>query len=253
LPAAAFAPPRAGLAAVPAAGGCIIAAVKPAKHHPDPRVRALLGLSTCNVSDALDQLGIAGAPCGILPLWPGCPRIAGRAMTMQLVPLSGPGSHEPSPVEGTLRAIGAAAPGDILVIDHGGRTDVNSFGGIAAWSAFHRGLVGVVIDGVTRDVDEMKPAGFPAWGRGVVQQSIRGRCAFGGHGVEVALGGVGVSPGDYLLADDNGVVVIPAGRVDEASALAAARLAAEERIKAAIARGVDPLTAHRQGRYEQEG
>ena len=214
-------------------------------------MRALLRLSTCNVSDALDQLGLSGAPRGILPLWHGCPKIAGRAMTMKLLPLGDSGASGASPVEGTLRAIAAASPGDILVVDHGGRTDVNSFGGIAAWSAFHRGLVGVVIDGVTRDVDEMKPAGFPAYGRGVVQQSIRGRCRFGGFAGPVALGGVAVAAGDYLLADDNGVVVVPAARIEEAVALAAARLAAEERIKAAIARGTDPLTAHRQERYEK--
>ena len=218
---------------------------------PDTHVRALLALSTCNVSDALDQLGLEGAPRGILPLWPGCPKIAGRAMTMKLVPPIDSGSEEGSPVEGTLRAIGAAAPGNILVIDHQGRTDVNSFGGIAAWSAFHRGLVGVVIDGVTRDVDEMRPTGFAAWGRGVVQQSIRGRCSFGGYGAAVTLGGVTVNPGDYLLADDNGVVAIPAARIGKIVSLAAAKLVTEERIKAAIARGVDPLQAHRQGKYEK--
>ncbi len=215
-------------------------------------MRALLALSTCNVSDALDQLGLEGAPLGLLPLWPGCPKIAGPVMTMKLVPPVGSRNKEDSPVEGTLRAIGAGAPGAVLVIDHGGRTDVNSFGGIAAWSAFHRGLVGVVIDGVTRDVDEMKPAGFPAWGRGVVQQSIRGRCSFGGYGAAVTIGGVSVNPGDYLLADDNGVVVIPGARIEEAVSLAASRLGTEERIKAAIARGVDPLAAHRQGRYERD-
>ena len=231
--------------------GRIIAPVSEARRRPGDRVRALLGLSTCNLSDALDQLGLEGAPHGIHPLWPGCPKIAGRVMTMKLLPPDPSAGDKSSPVEGTLTAISKAAPGDILVIDHGGRIDVNSFGGIAAWSAFHRGLVGVVIDGVTRDIDEMKPAGFPAFGRGVVQQSIRGRCRFGGYGAPVTLSGVTVRTGDYLLADDNGVVIVAEGRVDEAAALAAAKLLSEERIKAAIARGTDPLTAHRQGRYEK--
>ena len=211
----------------------------------DARIRSLLTLSTCNVSDALDHLRIEGAPRGILPLWPGCPKIAGRAMTMKLVPGS-----EGSPVEGTLRAIAEAGTGDVLVIDHGGRTDVNSFGGIAAFSALRRGLVGVIIDGVTRDVDEMRPMGFAAYGRGVHQQSIRRRCAFGGHGIEVTIGGVRVAKGDYLLADENGIVVIPAGSVDAAIRHARGKLEGEERIRAAIAAGADPLEAHRAGRYE---
>ncbi len=211
----------------------------------DPEHRRLIALSTCNVSDALDRIEVAGAPRGILPLWPGCPKIAGRAMTMKLVP-----GRDASPVEGTLRAIGQARPGDILVIDHGGRTDVNSFGGIAAYTAFRRGLAGVVIDGVTRDVDEMRPLGFAAYARGVHQQSIRNRCAFGGHGERVQIGGVPVSAGDWILADENGIVVVPADRIGEAVRLAAEKVASEERIKAAIARGVDPVQAHRAARYE---
>ena len=52
----------------------------------DPMIRAYLGLPTPNVSDALDRLGINGAPLGILPLWPSCPKLVGRAMPMKLVP-----------------------------------------------------------------------------------------------------------------------------------------------------------------------
>src|SRR2546426_507398 len=85
---------------------------------PDPTVEAYLRLSTCNISDALDRLHLQGAPAGILPLWPGCRKIAGRAMTMRLVP-QGPVSA----VHGTLRAITEARPGDIMVIDHEGRLD----------------------------------------------------------------------------------------------------------------------------------
>ena len=124
----------------------------------DPIVDALLKLSTTNLSDALDRLRLIGAPHGVLPLWSGCPKIAGPAMTIKLVP-DGPDS----PVNGTLQAILEADPGDVLVIDHGGRMEVNSFGGIAAFTAARRGLAGAVIDGVTRDVDEMKPLGFAVY------------------------------------------------------------------------------------------
>ena len=98
----------------------------------DPLVRAYLTLSTPNVSDALDRLGVEGAPRGILPLWPGSQKLAGRALTMKLVPVD---QATASPVLGTLEAILAGQPGDVLVIDQGGRVDVNSLGGVATFTA----------------------------------------------------------------------------------------------------------------------
>ena len=77
----------------------------------EPLIRAYLALSTPNVSDALDRLGIHGAPLGILPLWPGAPKLVGRALTMKLVPLE---QGSASPVLGTLEAILAGQPGDVL-------------------------------------------------------------------------------------------------------------------------------------------
>ncbi|MGH7150602.1 MAG: RraA family protein [Planctomycetota bacterium] len=216
--------------------------------NPANFVRRFLAHSTCTVSDALDRLNLKGAPRGILPIWSGCPRIAGRAATMRLVP-EGPAS----PVRGTLETIAAASPGDVLVIDHGGRLDVNSFGGIASYTARRRRLAGVVIDGVTRDVDEMKALRFPAFGRGVIQQSVRGRCAFGGRGVEVGLGGVLVRPGDLVVADVNGAVFVPWDRAEEVFRIAQECAAAERKVKAWIAKGVDPVEAHERARYDVLG
>ncbi|HET6203984.1 MAG TPA: RraA family protein [Planctomycetota bacterium] len=213
---------------------------------PAALVRHFLAHSTCTVSDALDRLNLRGAPQGILPLWRGCPKIAGRAATMRLV-AEGPAS----PVRGTLEAIAAASAGDVVVVDHGGRLDVNSFGGLASFAARRRRLAGVVIDGVTRDVDEMKGLRFPAFGRGVIQQSVRGRCAFAGRGIEVGLGGVLVRPGDLVLADDNGVVVVPWDRVEEVFRIVRECAAAEKKVKGLIAQGVDPVEAHERVRYER--
>ncbi|HEU5179204.1 MAG TPA: RraA family protein [Candidatus Polarisedimenticolia bacterium] len=211
-------------------------------------LRWIWELSVCNLSDALDRLGIAGAPRGLVPLWHGCGKVAGRAMTMKLVD-----SGDESPVEGTLRAITTAGKGDLLVIDHGGRLDVNSFGGIAAFTAQRRGLRGVVLDGVTRDVDEMRVLDFPAYGRGVVQQSIRGRCAFGGFGDPISLAGVPVRRGDFVAADENGVVVLPHEQAAELVGLARACAEAEEALRRSIAEGLDPVEAHRRASYEDPG
>lgn len=212
----------------------------------DPVIQAYLKLSTTNVSDALDRLQLKGAPHGILPLWPGCQKIVGRAMTMKLVP-----EGSASPVLGTLEAIVAAEPGDVLVIDQGGRMDVNSFGGIATFTAVKYGLVGAVIDGVTRDVDEMKTLGFATYARGAIQQSIRNRCAFAGHSIEVQLAGCSVRRGDLVMGDDNGVVIVPEGHLSEALRIAQECAETEEKVKDMIAQGVHPVEAHERVRYDQ--
>ncbi len=214
----------------------------------DPLIRAFFRLSTPNVSDALDRLGIEGAPRGIIPLWPACPKLVGRALTMKLVPTD---QGSASPVLGTLEAILAGQPGDILVIDQGGRTDVNSLGGIASFTAVRQGLIGAVIDGVTRDVDDMEGMGFGVYAKGVIQQSIRNRCAFAGHSIPVQLGGVAVNTGDLLVCDQNGVVIIPEALAHEALELAQGFAATEERVKDAISRGVDPIEAHEQVGYDR--
>ena len=212
----------------------------------DPLVQSFSKLSSCNVSDALDRLHVSGAPHRILPLWPGCPKIVGRASTLKLVDH---GSQ--SPVQGTMHAIAAANPGDVMIVDHHGRMEVNSWGGIATFAALKRGLAGVVIDGVTRDVDEIRAMEFPTFAKGVIQQSIRNRCAFAGYGISVQLGHAVVRPGDLVLGDENGVVIVPHERMDEVLRIAQECASAEERLRNWISQGVDPVEAHERVKYEQ--
>lgn len=215
----------------------------------DRTIAEYMKLSIPNVSDALDRLQLNGAPRGILPLWPGCRKIIGPAATMKLVPI-GEGPTLPSPAMGSLEAVKAAHPGDVLVIDHGGRVDVNSYGGIVGFTTQHFGLAGCVIDGVTRDVDEFKALDLPIYARGIVQQSIRNRCAFAGLGIEVELDTVKVRPGDFIMADDNGVLVIPQERVEDVLKIAIEYKTIEERIVEAIRNGDDPVEAHERVNYD---
>ena len=138
-----------------------------------------------------------------------------------------------------------------MVVDHGGRLDVNSWGGIATFTALKRGLAGAVIDGVTRDIDEIKAMAFPTYAKGIIQQSIRNRCAYGGHNVMVQLGTTIVRPGDLILADENGVVVVPQERMEEVLKIAQTCATAEERLRSWIAQGMDPIEAHDRVKYER--
>jgi regulator of RNase E activity RraA len=204
-------------------------------------------LSTANVSDGLDRLEIKGCPHGIGPLWDACGKIVGPAATLKLVPV---GEATESPVLGTLEAVKRGHPGDVLVIDQGGRTDVNSYGGVAGFTTRHFGLVGCVIDGVTRDIDEYKQLNLPVYGRGFIQQSIRNRCACAGYAIEVQLGGVPVAPGDLIMADENGVCVVPKDKMAEVLAFAKLFKSIEDNIVEAVRSGVDPVQAHDRVRYD---
>src|SRR5512142_3167449 len=130
----------------------------------------LAGLDTCAVSDALDRLGLKGATRGVRPLWP-CPRIVGRAVTIKIKPAGMQASKQHL---GTA-ASDAALPGDVIVMDSGGREDVSAWGGLLSLGAKHKGLSGVVIDGACRDIDESRDVAFPVYARAVVPMTARGR------------------------------------------------------------------------------
>jgi 4-hydroxy-4-methyl-2-oxoglutarate aldolase len=213
----------------------------------DPRIISqLLSVSTCNVSDALDRLGLEGHPSGILPIYP-CAKIAGPAATLKVVPF---GQAEESIVLGTLRAIVKGGQGTVLVVDGSENPHINSFGGVAGATAKHLGLVGCVSDAVVRDVDEYKQYGMPVYCRGIDQKSVRGRSACAGYGMEIRLSGVRVRPGDYILADENGTVVIPAERIMDVLPFAQKVKATEERVIAEIRAGADPVEAHQRVNYD---
>jgi regulator of RNase E activity RraA len=211
-------------------------------------LRAFRGVSTPNVSDAMDRLGISGHPRDIVQTYASCPKLVGTAATMKLVPLS---ESKESPVIGTLQAIMAGKPGDVLVIDFGGNTAVNSMGGVAGATAVQRGLTGCVADGVVRDIDEYKMMNWPVFARGPIQSSIRNRCGYAGCQIEVQLGGFKVRPGDVILGDENGVLVVPSEAAAEVLKIAQQLKGVEDSVIAAVRRGEDPIEAHHKVSYDQ--
>lgn len=198
----------------------------------DPLLGRLSALDACVVSDALDWLGLPGSALGLGPLWPGA-RLAGRARTV----LTGPpgGGHVAA------ATVAAAGPGDVMVIAGGGRLDVSCWGGILTAAAVARGAAGVVVDGAARDVDEISALGFPAFARGAVTRTARGRISQAGADEPVRIAGVRVAPGDLVIADGSGVVFVPAGRGDAVLGIAERLRAREARILERL-RGGEPVT-----------
>jgi regulator of RNase E activity RraA len=163
-----------------------------------------LALDTATVSDALDNCGLPPGQGGLRPMW-GRPRIAGFAVTVELEPLTG--EHAGAHI--LTDAIAQAGAENVMVVANGGRIDVSSWGGIVSAGAAMRSIRGVVTDGACRDVDQARDLGFPVFARAQVPVTARGRLQQKSAGASVGLGQVTVKPGDVVMADEGGVVVIP--------------------------------------------
>ncbi len=198
----------------------------------DEWVERLGKLDTCAVSDAQDKLGIKGTVIGILPLYE-TGRIAGRAVTFKL---KSKGNETTTRHLGTT-AVESADPGDIIVCDHRGRTDVAGWGGILSTAAKTRGVAGVIIDGASRDVDEAKGLGLPLFARAAVPLTARGRIVEESANEVIEIGGVSLAPGDYIIADNSGVVVVPQDRVAEVVPEAESIVAREQAMAADVMAG----------------
>lgn len=212
----------------------------------DALVERLSKLDACTVSDALDALAIKGATLGIRPQWP-CPRIAGRAVTVKLKPQ---GVEKPTRHLGT-EAIDVADAGDVLVMELAGRTDVPGWGGLLSLAAATKGIAGIVIDGACRDIDDSAAAAFPVYARGVVPITARGRVIQDSVNEEIQFAGVQVHPGDYVVADGSGTIIIPQARAEEVIAKGEEIAAREARMADAVRSGASIVTVMEQGGYEQ--
>lgn len=140
-----------------------------------------------------------------------------------------------------LRAVATAPAGSVLVIDAGGTERGTVWGGSSTIAAERRGLAGCVTNGAVRDLAELEVARFPVFAAGV---SVRGTLKThpGWSALPVAVGDVVVAPGDVVLGDDDGVLVIPAARAFDVAQRALAQRAAEEAREERLRAGESLLT-----------
>ena len=209
-------------------------------------IERLSKLDTCAVSDALDSLALKGATWGVRPQWQ-CPRIVGRAVTMKIKPA---GLQQPTQHLGTA-PIEAAKPGDIIVIDNGGKLEFSCWGGLLALSAKLKGLSGVVIDGASRDIDEARELNFPVYARGAVPMTARGRVMQESFNQEIQFAGVQCHSGDLVIADGSGVVIIAKEKEQEVVAAAEAIYQKEQEMADGIRKGYSGLEMLEKLGYEQ--
>ncbi|MEW2624112.1 RraA family protein [Streptomyces sp. NPDC048106] len=189
----------------------------------------LAHLGTATVSDALDRLGLPGSAHGIAPLADGT-RMAGPAYTVRYVPVGDP--------KGTVGDyIDDIPEGHVAVLDNQGRTDATVWGDILTTYAHHRGIAGTAIWGVCRDVKVALESRYPMYSAGRFMRTGKDRVEVADVQVPVALGDVQVRPGDIVVGDDDGVVVIPAHRLAEVAALAESIGTTEDAIAEAVVSG----------------
>ncbi|AQH01441.1 diguanylate cyclase [Burkholderia sp. KK1] len=202
--------------------------------HANPEDQELVelfaGLDTPGVSDALDKLGIHGQALGIAPLADYTKVVVGPAFTVKYVPASLP--------PGTVGDfIDEVAQGDVVVIDNDGRTDCTVWGDIMTQYAGLRDIAGTVIDGVCRDVNKALGDGYPLFTAGRFMRTGKDRVQVESVNSTVGIGTVRVASRDIVVADANGVVIVPRARAREVASTARQIEETESRIREQLAEG----------------
>ncbi len=192
--------------------------------------RALLSVfsPSCIVADCLERAGVLRSD--IRPLFDA--RFVGTALTVKLYP---------GDLVDCLDALAVAQKGDVILVDAAGETETSIWGGLMAGLCQQKSVVGAVVDGAIRDIDEIKALRFPIFSRAIVPRSTHSPYSKRMEPIEVNVpihcGGVLVYPGDIVLADEIGVVVVPREQASDVLTRAQAQAAQEETTRQRIREG----------------
>ncbi len=207
----------------------------------DKNIERASALDTATLSDALDRLGIAGQCHGIAPRSTQF-RFTGRAYTLRY----GPASTPPGTVGDYIDDV---PPGAVVVLDNSGREDCTVWGDILTEIAHRRGIAGTVIDGICRDASLCLELGYPVFSRGHWMRTGKDRVQVEATNVPVNIGQARVQPGDLLIGDTDGVVVIPQEHEEAVLAAAEEIHSVEASIREAVRGGARLDDARKQFRY----
>jgi 4-hydroxy-4-methyl-2-oxoglutarate aldolase len=159
-------------------------------------------------------------------------KVTGQAVTVQL---------SKGDLVDPLKALEMGQPGDVIVVDAGGDLNTSVCGGLMGGLAQNRGIRGMIVDGSGRDTDELEDINWPIWTRAITPRGTH--TMFSGRkdelsiNVPIACGGVVVNPGDFIVADLMGVVVVPLGLAEETVRLAQEQADREEETRKWVAKG----------------
>jgi len=200
--------------------------VAPPWPRPDAALLEAFGnAAPAQIADSMNRLG--AMDMGINPIW-NSPRIIGPALTVWLHSGDNLMLH---------KALTVAVPGDILVINTQGNVGNSPFGELIAASAKKIGIKGLIMDGTVRDQDALEEMQLPVYSRGLCPGGCN-KDGGGEVGTVISCGGVAVRPGDIIIADCDGVTVVPLADAAEVAKLSMEKVASETKRQSEIAKGV---------------
>jgi 4-hydroxy-4-methyl-2-oxoglutarate aldolase len=175
----------------------------------------LEAMSSGQISDAMEALNLRrSVATGFLMLAAPGSKIVGTAVTLRQVPKNADEDRATRLTRHQDVSRKIAKKGDVVVVDNGGRLDTATWGEFHGYACKQNGVAGAVIDGATRDGPEIRASGFPTFVRGLTPVSSKWDLKTAAINEPVMLGPVAVNPGDIVFADETGVVVIPAAKLD---------------------------------------
>jgi regulator of RNase E activity RraA len=181
------------------------------------------------ISDSLDVVGVRNNAMDVRvsALRPGM-RAVGLAATLKFVPDSK--YDQQDPYGEAIKFLDTLQTGEIVIISTGGDCLSAFWGELFSAAAKGRGATGVVTDGPLRDSEQVRELDFPAFGQGTRPYDYKGRMRIDSLRVPINCGGVEINPGDGVIADSDGVVVVPRAHLDRVSELANSRAASERTV-----------------------
>lgn len=197
----------------------------------DAMIEEFRKLDTCCLSDAMDRLGI---PCGLEGIKPinRDSAMCGRAFTVHYVPCG-------SGVKGTVGDyLDDVKPGEVVVIDNAGRTTCTVWGDLLSITATHKGVAGTLIDGVCRDLPTIHELNYNIFTKGYYMVTGKDRVEVDQVNVPVSVSGVRVEPGDLVVGDATGVVIVPQIKAEKVLAVAKEIAEKEAQIEANVRAGM---------------
>lgn len=187
-------------------------------------------LDTPSISDAMDRLGLTGGLLGIHPIVKGA-KLCGQAFTVHYTACG--------QVHGTVGDfLDDVEPGEVVVIDNGGRLHCTVWGDIMSYYASARGISGTIIDGVCRDIPTIYELKYPIFTKGAYMVTGKDRVYVDAVNVPVSVSNVQVLPGDLIVADDSGAVAVPYAHAEAVLRAAQEIEAKEQSIRDALKEGI---------------
>lgn len=193
------------------------------------------------VSDALDSLGHRQQVLGHdLVQLSSSAVLVGRAFPVALQRVA---RVSATPYVGLLAALDAVGEGEVFVLPTGHAVDVGFWGELLSTSCRARGVAGVLTDGTVRDLARVRALDFPVFACGTMPADISGRYEIVAHRVEAQIDDVLIRPGDLVVGDVDGVVIVPIELVEQVTAIVDEKNAGESQFRAAVIEGMAPSQA----------